>query len=170
MPTEAQYLHMIINKTSVLPRLCVRLIAAIMKIDDTDIVNYVEQLGAAFQIQYDLIAIKSDVYAKERGIVAEDIREGKRTLMVSHAYCKSDTITDQEKARLLEILDLQTEDEALLKEAVDIIYKSGAIEYSEMRAKHMLTEAWAQLETVIPENEGKAKLKQLSDFLINRDL
>ena len=50
MPTEAQYLHMIINKTSVLPRLCVRLIAAIMKIDDTDIVNYVEQLGAAFQI------------------------------------------------------------------------------------------------------------------------
>ena len=170
MPTEAQYLHMIINKTSVLPRLCVRLIAAIMKIDDTDIVNYVEQLGAAFQIQDDLIALKSEVYAKERGIVAEDIREGKRTLMVSHAYCKSDKITDQEKERLLEILDLQTEDEALLKEAVDIIFKSGAIEYSEMRAKQMLQDAWAQLETVLPENEGKAKLKQLSDFLINRDL
>jgi len=42
MPTEAQYLQMIINKTSVLPRLCVRLIAAIMKIDATDMINYVE--------------------------------------------------------------------------------------------------------------------------------
>lgn len=48
MPTEAQYLHMIINKTSVLPRLCVRLIAAIAEEDPTEMINYVEQLGAAF--------------------------------------------------------------------------------------------------------------------------
>lgn len=48
MPTEEQYLQMIINKTSVLPRLCVRLIAGIMKEDDTEIIHYVEQLGAAF--------------------------------------------------------------------------------------------------------------------------
>jgi hypothetical protein len=33
---------MIINKTSVLPRLCVRLIAAIANIDPTDMVIYVE--------------------------------------------------------------------------------------------------------------------------------
>ena len=80
---------MIINKTSVLPRLCVRLIASIMKEDAAEMINYVEQLGAAFQIQDDLIAIKSDIYAKERGILAEDIHEGKRTLIVSHAYRKS---------------------------------------------------------------------------------
>ena len=92
MPTEEQYLHMIINKTSVLPRLCVRLIAQIMKEDPTEMINYVEQLGAAFQIQDDLIAIKSDIYAKERGILAEDIHEGKRTLIVSHAYRKSNMI------------------------------------------------------------------------------
>lgn len=39
---------MIINKTSVLPRLCVRLIAAIANIDPSDMVEFVEQLGAAF--------------------------------------------------------------------------------------------------------------------------
>lgn len=33
---------MIINKTSVLPRLCVRLIAAIANIDPTDMIYYVE--------------------------------------------------------------------------------------------------------------------------------
>ena len=133
-------------------------------------INYVEQLGAAFQIQDDLIAIKSDIYAKERGIVAEDIREGKRTLMVSYAYYKSDKITDAEKQRLLEILDLQTEDEALLVEAVDILKRSGSVEYAEMRAKQMLEDAWNRLEPTLGNNSGKEKLKQLSDFLINRDL
>lgn len=161
---------MIINKTSVLPRLCVRLIADIMKEDPTEMINYVEQLGAAFQIQDDLIAIKSDIYAKERGIVAEDIHEGKRTLIVSHAYCKSNMITDDEKERLLEILDMGTKDEKILLEAVDILKRSGAVEYAEMRAKTMLEAAWARIDKVLPNNSGKHKLKQLSNFLINRDL
>jgi geranylgeranyl pyrophosphate synthase len=39
---------MITNKTSVLPRLCVRLIAAIANVDATEMINYVEDLGAAF--------------------------------------------------------------------------------------------------------------------------
>jgi geranylgeranyl pyrophosphate synthase len=170
MPSEEQYLHMIINKTSVLPRLCVRLIARIMEEDPAEMVYYVEQLGAAFQIQDDLIAIKSDIYAKERGILAEDIHEGKRTLIVSHAYCKSNMITAAEKERLLEILDMGTKDEKILREAVDILNRSGAVEYAEMRAKSMLEEAWARVDKSLPNNSGKHKLKQLSNFLINRDL
>jgi geranylgeranyl pyrophosphate synthase len=170
MPSEEQYLHMIINKTSVLPRLCVRLIARIMEEDPAEMVYYVEQLGAAFQIQDDLIAIKSDIYAKERGILAEDIHEGKRTLIVSHAYCKSNMITAAEKERLLEILDMGTKDEKILREAVDILNRSGAVEYAEMRAKSMLEEAWARVDKSLPNNSGKQKLKQLSNFLINRDL
>jgi len=46
MPTEEQYLHMIINKTSVLPRLCVRLIDAIFEAEgagsNPEMINYVE--------------------------------------------------------------------------------------------------------------------------------
>lgn len=42
MPTEEQYLQMIINKTSVLPRLCVRLIASIANIDSSEMINFVE--------------------------------------------------------------------------------------------------------------------------------
>ena len=116
-------------------------------------------MGAAFQIQDDLIAIKSDIYAKERGIVAEDIREGKRTLMVSYAYYKSDLITEEDKARLLEILDMQTEYEKLLLEAVDILKRSGSVEYAEKRAKEMLEDAWNRLEPTIKDNSGKDKLK-----------
>lgn len=90
--------------------------------------------------------------------------------MVSYAYYKSDKVTDEEKARLLEILDMQTEDEQLLLEAVEIIKKSGAVEYAEKRAKEMLEDAWNRLEPTLQDNSGAEKLRQLSDFLINRDL
>lgn len=43
-------------------------------------------MGAAFQIQDDVIAVTSEKYRKERGIYAEDIHEGKKTLMVIHNY------------------------------------------------------------------------------------
>ena len=49
----------------------------------------------AFQIQDDLIACVSDEYAKERGIIGEDIHEGKRTLMVIHSLAaENKKITD----------------------------------------------------------------------------
>lgn len=63
-----------------------------------------------------------------------------------------------------------TKDEKILREAVDILNRSGAVEYSEMRAKTMLEEAWARIDKNLPNNSGKHKLKQLSNFLINRDL
>lgn len=56
MPTEQQYLDMVINKTSVLPRMCIRIIGAIMNEGRDDeknfptehMVKYIETLGAAF--------------------------------------------------------------------------------------------------------------------------
>ena len=58
-----------------------------------------ELLGAAFQIQDDLIAITSEEYIKERGL-GEDIHEGKRTLMVLNTYW-GDKITQKKKERLI---------------------------------------------------------------------
>jgi len=54
MPTEEQYYQMVINKTSVLPRICVRMIAKLLGEDVIDaetaqnIVIYIEALGIAF--------------------------------------------------------------------------------------------------------------------------
>lgn len=72
--------------------MCVRIISEIMgeeqipKKQQKDMISYVEKLGAAFQIQDDLISILSDDYAKSRGILAEDIHEGKKSLMVINSY------------------------------------------------------------------------------------
>ena len=65
---------------------------------------------------------------------------------------------------------MKTKDETILREAVNILKRSGAVEYAEMRAKTMLEDAWERIDKVLPDNSGKAKLKQLSHFLINRDL
>ena len=98
MPTETQYLQMVINKTSVLPRFCSKMLASILNLDEAQSISlskYIEAMGASFQIQDDLIACVSDEYAKERGIIGEDIHEGKRTLMVIHSLAaENKKITD----------------------------------------------------------------------------
>lgn len=53
VPTEAQYFHMVENKTSVLPRMCLRFINQLTEQDAemTELVTqYTNCLGAAFQI------------------------------------------------------------------------------------------------------------------------
>tara|TARA_B110001450_G_scaffold250363_1_gene268931 strand:+ start:535 stop:702 length:168 start_codon:yes stop_codon:yes gene_type:complete len=55
--------------------------------------------------------LTSEDYAKERGTIGEDIHEGKRTLMVLNSYDPKNTkISQEEKDRLVEILDMGTED------------------------------------------------------------
>jgi len=53
IPTEAQYFHMVENKTSVLPRLCLRFIAEMTNQDEVmkvNLIRFMNSLGAAFQI------------------------------------------------------------------------------------------------------------------------
>ena len=93
-------------------------------------VSYVEKVGAAFQIQDDLISILSKDYAKSRGILAEDIHEGKKSLMVINSFY-GDKLSDEKKKRLVEILNMQTEDETLIREACGYLEESGSIEYAQ---------------------------------------
>ena len=89
VPSEPQYYQMVENKTSCLPRMVLRLIAELTGQDEATkvkIIKFINMLGAAFQIMDDVIAVDSQDYRKERGSYAEDIQEGKRTLMVIHSY------------------------------------------------------------------------------------
>lgn len=67
---------MVENKTSVLPRLCLRFIAELTDRDEDmkrRLMMFTNALGAAFQIQDDIIAVTSEEYRKERGVYCEDI-------------------------------------------------------------------------------------------------
>ena len=137
-------------------------------------VAYVEKVGAAFQIQDDLISILSDDYAKSRGILAEDIHEGKKSLMVIHSYY-GDVLSQEKKDRLVEILNMQTEDENLIREACGLLKESGSIDYAQNFAREMVADAWKNLEAGLPENtdtarRAKQQLEILSAYMVNREL
>jgi geranylgeranyl diphosphate synthase, type I len=77
------------------------------------LIKFTNSLGAAFQIQDDIIAVTSEEYRKERGVFCEDIQEGKRSLMVIYSYFygwKGD--------KLIELLDMKTKEEEVHKEAI----------------------------------------------------
>jgi geranylgeranyl pyrophosphate synthase len=91
--------------------------------------------------------------------------------MVLNAYDQKNTnISQQEKERLVEILDMGTNDDDIIMEAIDILHKSGSIKYGFKKSKEMLNEAWSGLAPVLPESKTKDQLRQLSEYLVNRDL
>lgn len=71
----------------------------------------------------------SESYAESRGILAEDIHEGKKTLMVINSVY-GNIISEEQKKRLVEILNMGTEDEGVIKEAISIMKQSGSIKYA----------------------------------------
>lgn len=51
MPTEDQYIQMVLNKTSVLPRLCIKVLNIILDVPEVQrqkLITFVESLGIAF--------------------------------------------------------------------------------------------------------------------------
>jgi geranylgeranyl diphosphate synthase type II len=107
--TESDYLGMTLKKTcwytTIYP--C-RVGALIGAADESDLDRFVRFgffLGAAFQIQDDLLNLEGDhtAYGKE---LAGDLREGKRTLMLIHLLGRA---SPDERARALDLLALPRE-------------------------------------------------------------
>lgn len=72
--------------------------------------------------------------------------------------------------RLLEILNMKTSDEALHKEAIEILKSDEAIDFCTNTAKQTMGKAWKQIDPVLPDSEAKEDLFKLTKFLINRSL
>jgi geranylgeranyl diphosphate synthase type I len=167
---EEQYLQMVAYKTGTLVRMAARL--AVIVSGGTDeqeekIGALAEALGVGFQIQDDILDIISSgedrkCFGKPTG---NDITEGKRTLMVIRTLQTSDPAT---RKRLLEILDSHTRDPKLIKDAIDIIRKSGSVEYARKKGNEIVENAWKEAEPHIPESGAKNILKALIEFSLSR--
>merc|ERR1711908_181984 len=101
-------------------------------------------------------SILSKEYATSRGILAEDIHEGKKSLMVINSFY-GDVLSQEKKDRLVEILNMKTTDEKLLREACDLLHESGSVDYAQKFARQMIAEAWTDLKEGLPENTPNAK-------------
>lgn len=164
--TEEEYLQMCAYKTGCLARMSARLAVALVggsEDIEEKIGKIAESIGVAFQIQDDILDISSpEELGKDFG---NDIREGKRSLLVVHTL---KVASKDDRDRLIEILKIHTSDPKLIKEAIDILEKYDSVEYARKLAKKLVKDAWEEVDPLLEESEAKEKLKAFADFLVNR--
>ena len=170
---DADYLEMVLKKTCWLATIYpVRVGALIGSHDSVDLdpfVRYGFFLGAAFQIQDDLLnLVGDDGYGKE---IDGDIWEGKRTLMLIHTIQES---TTSERARLSEILCRPREGRTLSEVhwIRKLMNKYGCTEYARKIAHGLAGAAlheYSLISAGLPDSRDKRFLEQMVTWVIERN-
>jgi geranylgeranyl diphosphate synthase type II len=171
---EADYLLMVLKKTcwlaTIHPTRMGALIGSAGAMDLDRCVRFGFFLGAAFQIQDDLLNLEGDAtaYGKELG---GDIREGKRTLMLIHLMSKA---TPPERDRLCSMLGLaraqRTDDDvSWVREQMDAY---GCIDYARQVSQGLAGAAqyeFTRLYGDLPDSRDKRFLEALPAWVIERN-
>jgi octaprenyl-diphosphate synthase len=167
MVSEAEYYDLIFRKTACLFNVSMRLgavLAGANEETEEQLGEFGRSLGIAFQIVDDVL----DLTASEEILgkpVASDLREGKATLAIVHAY---------ERATPLERLaiDRVLEDESLRRtsheEIIRILNRYGSVEYAMNTAYEYAAIARNALAD-IPESDAKRALLWMPDFVVARE-
>ncbi len=121
-----------------------------------------ENLGIAFQIWDDILNLEGDfkTYKKEIG---GDINEGKRTLMV--IYTLKNT-KGKERERFLEILQKHPNTKEEIIEAIDIIKKTGGIDFAKKEYEKYVEKINKFLDNL---DGDKEELVKITNKIINRN-
>ncbi|AFZ71704.1 polyprenyl synthetase family protein [Natronobacterium gregoryi] len=166
-----EYLEMCACKTGCLARIVARLAAIITDqsaaVEDA-LANYAELTAVAFQIGDDILDVENSLgrageFGKEFG---NDVREGKKTLLVIHALEESPSA---DAARLTEILEADENTDEEVLEALSILEDAGSIEYARERALDLAARARTELDAVDLGDETTRKLEEFTTFVIERD-
>ena len=126
--------------------------------------NYGLDTGLAFQIQDDLLNLIGKTESTKKGF-RDDITEGKRTLVVVHALQNADEV---DRKRIIEILSSKEKDPAVLEEAVQIMQKSGSIDYARLYAENLTSIAKNRLIEMVPPSDSRDLLISMADWFVNR--
>jgi geranylgeranyl diphosphate synthase type I len=167
---EEQYLEMCACKTGCLTRIVARLAAIVTDQPDrveSALARYAEDMAVAFQIGDDILDVEHTLdqagdFGKEFG---NDIREGKKTLMVIHAACEA---PPADVARLEEILWADENGEDDILEAIDILQEAGSVDYARGRAEELAAGARSHLDGLSLDTEPENQLRQFTRFVVER--
>jgi len=169
-PNEAQYLNMCLSKTGVLTKFACQLGAIVGGATDeqyASLGSFGQIVGTGFQIQDDILELTEDTFKEGKGSIGGDIHEGKRTLIVIRTL---EVASEEDKKRLIEILDSHTKKEEEIQEALDIINKYDGIDYSKKKAEELVLGAWADADKVLEESNAKKILKKFAEYLVDRKI
>ena len=125
---------------------------------------YGSPLGRAFQFRDDLLGVFGDpgVTGKPAG---DDLREGKRTVLVAQAYARTDAAGRRLLVDLLGDPDLGSDGVARLQ---DVITASGATAEVEATITASHDQALAALDVAEVTDEGRTALRALADAAVRR--
>jgi geranylgeranyl diphosphate synthase type I len=162
--TPDEYLEMVELKTAVLYAASASIPARLMGDGAAAeaLYGYGLDVGRAFQIQDDLLDLTtpSEKLGKQRG---SDLVEGKQTLVTLHARQQGVDVDD-----LVDTGSVEAVDEAEIEVAVDRLRESGSIGFARETAQDLVASGKANLE-VLPDNEARARLDDIADYLIERE-
>jgi geranylgeranyl diphosphate synthase type II len=171
--TDADYLGMVLKKTcwytTIFPLRVGMLIGRRSERDLDGLVRFGFFLGAAFQIQDDVLNLAGDEarYGKE---LNGDLWEGKRTLIVLHLLREA---SDQERARLAAFLERPREarSAAEIEWVRERLQAYGSIEYAKAVAHGLAGAArheWDAYCAALPASRDRAFLGALPEWVLAR--
>ncbi len=170
----ADYLRMCLKKTSwysfIYPLRVAAIVAERAPQDADRFCRFGWYLGAAFQIQDDLLNLVGD-YAKYGKEIGGDIREGKRTLMLIHLL---QTCTLGERRMLRSFLAKPGSERHIdeIEEVYTLMVRYGSIDSTRHLARQLAGAAFFEALTSfrdVPESEQKRFIFEMVLYAVNRD-
>jgi geranylgeranyl diphosphate synthase type I len=164
--SEEEYLQMIQGKTAALfetSARCGGILGGGTKKQVERLGKFGHYSGMAFQIIDDVLALTADEKVLKKP-VGNDIREGKRTLMVVYALKKAKA---GQRQKILETLGNQSASPEQIQETIKLIDSLGAITYAKRLAEKCINKAKKALE-IFPDSADREDLLSLSDLIFDR--
>ncbi|HUH36780.1 MAG TPA: polyprenyl synthetase family protein [Spongiibacteraceae bacterium] len=158
------YYQVIERKTAVLFGAAAKGSAILAGADRTtqdSLYRYACELGTAFQIIDDVLDFSGDAQQMGKNL-GDDLAEGKFTLPILHALQHT---TGDDAQRLRDIIT--TKDRSRTRELVDILNRSGSLDYARNQANLHAERARQQLEQ-LPASDFQAALERLTRLAVER--
>lgn len=129
--------------------------------------DYAIPCGIAFQIRDDVLGVFGNDESTGKSSLS-DLREGKKTLLVSESYKNASHEQKQKLHRALGKLDLGEEE---AQEVRDIFKSTGALNYSIVKCEEHIANAKQALKPLSGKNPDAYQfLNDLADYIIIRDI
>jgi geranylgeranyl diphosphate synthase type I len=164
--TEEEYFEMIKGKTAALfetSARCGGILGGATKKQIDYLGEFGHYIGIAFQVIDDVLALTADEKVLKKPI-GNDIREGKRTLMIVYALEKA---SESQMKQILETLGNKDASPEEIRETILLIDSLGAIDYAKQLADKYIKKAKEALAN-FPATEHKEDLLSLSDLIFTR--
>jgi geranylgeranyl diphosphate synthase type I len=165
--TDEDILRVIRTKTAALFAYCAWAGGLLARGTEDDavraLVAFAEEAGIAFQLQDDVLGLTADAATLGKP-VGNDLREGKRTLIIALGWARANA---EQRAALEAVLGNPDADTGAIARAVAILGDLGAIRDTQQAATNYLANAFAHLDT-LPDTPYRALLREFAEIMVKR--